>query len=166
MRLFVAICLSEEMKNVVTATLHEMKKSGVKGNYASSKNLHLTLAFIGETKEVPAVKDALQKVDFKSFRLAMSELGNFGDLLWVGVKGNQGLSAAVKAIRGALDEAGIEYDRQKFVPHITIIRKAAGNWKKVKPPKGEMIVKRISLMKSEEKNGKRVYTEVYGVDCR
>ena len=90
----------------------------------------------------------------------LSEMGTFGDLLWVGLKGNQGLSAVVRDVRGALDAAGIDYDKKKFVPHITIIRKMNGNWKSVPAPKGEMMVKKISLMKSEVKDGKRVYTEI------
>ena len=59
----------------------------------------------------------------------------------------------------ALDEAGIPYDRKKFVPHITIIRRMTGKWKQVPAPKGEMMVKSISLMKSVEKDGRRVYIE-------
>ena len=160
MRLFVAVQLSDELKGAVTGTLHEMKKVGVKGNYMPIQNLHLTLAFIGETKESTAVKEALQTVSFKPFRLSMSELGAFGDILWVGMKGNQGLNGLAKDVRAALDNAGIAYQKDKFVPHITIIRKAAGKWQQVSAPKGEMMVKKFSLMKSEQKNGKTVYTEV------
>ena len=160
MRLFAAIQLSDEMKGSITGTMHEMKKAGVKGNYIPMQNLHLTLAFIGETKETPKIREALQNIQIKPFRLSMSELGNFGDILWIGVKGTQGLSQATKSVRDALDAAGIEYDRKKFEPHITIIRKVSGSWKQVADPKGEMMVKKISLMKSEEKNGKRVYTEI------
>ena len=160
MRLFVAIELSNEMKSSITQTMHGLKKAGVKGSYVPSQNLHLTLAFIGEVKRNAAVKEALQTVKIKPFRLSLSEMGTFGDLLWVGLKGNQGLSAVVRDVRGALDAAGIDYDKKKFVPHITIIRKMNGNWKSVPAPKGEMMVKKISLMKSEVKDGKRVYTEI------
>ena len=162
MRLFIAIPLSDEMKSAVTGTMHEMKKAGVKGSYVPTRNLHLTLAFIGEMKEAASVSEALQSVSFKPFRLAFSELGSFGDLLYVGLKGNQGLSGAVKNVREALDAAGIPYDRKKFVPHVTIIRNAAGNFKSVKAPSGEMTVKGFSLMKSELKDGKRLYTEIRG----
>jgi 2'-5' RNA ligase len=164
MRLFVAITLSDEMKKTVTGTLHALKKAGVKGNYVPAQNLHLTLAFIGETKDSTAVKEALQTVKWKSFRLSLAEMGTFGDLLWVGLKGNQGLSAAVQEVRGALDAAGIAYDKKKFAPHITIIRKMSGNWKSLPAPKGEMMVKKISLMKSEVRDGKRVYTEIFAVE--
>ena len=163
MRLFVAIPLSEEMTTAVTGTLHDLKKAGVKGGFVPARNLHLTLAFIGETKETPKVKDALKTVSYKPFKLTLSGLGNFGDLLYAGIKGNQGLSSLVKAVRDALDQAGIDYDRKKFEPHITIVRKAAGKWQQVSAPKGEMMVKKISLMKSEEKDGKRVYTEIMAI---
>lgn len=160
MRLFVAIRLSDEMKSSITGTMHELKKAGVKGSYVPTQNLHLTLAFIGETAKTAAVKEALRDVSLKAFRLSLSDMGSFGDLLWIGVKGNQGLSGAAKSVRKALDDAGIAYDRKAFVPHITIIRKTAGRWQQVSAPRGEMMVKGISLMKSEERGGKRVYTEI------
>lgn len=160
MRLFVAIQLSDEMKKSITGTMHELKKKGVRGNFAPMQNLHLTLAFIGETDDPGAVKEALKNVSFKPFKLSLSDMGTFGDLLWVGAKGNQGLSAAAKAVRDALDASGISYDRKKFVPHITVVRKMNGNWKQVPAPKGEMMVKNISLMKTTFKDGKPVYSEV------
>ena len=160
MRLFVAIRLSDELRKDLIGTMHVLKKLGVKGSYVPADNLHVTLAFIGETSEPEKVKEALAAVKWKSFRLSLSELGCFGDTLWVGAKGNQGLSGAARSVREALDAAEISYDQKKFVPHVTLIRKAAGNWQRAKAPKSEMMVKSISLMKSEEKNGKRVYTEV------
>ena len=163
MRLFVAIRLSDEMKTSVTGMLHDLKKAGVKGSYVPAANLHLTLAFIGETKETGAVKDALRTVSFKPFRLALSEAGAFGDLVWVGMKGNQGLNGLARDVRAALTAAGIPFDSKKFVPHITIIRSAAGKWQSVPAPKGEMMVKSFSLMKSEVKDGRRVYTEIMSV---
>ena len=160
MRLFVAIQLSDDMKKMITQTLHDLKKKGITGNYVPTQNLHLTLAFIGETDHPGAVKDALKTISFKPFRMTLSETGNFGDTIWVGIKGNQGLSGAAKAVRDALDAAGIDYDRKKFTPHITLVRKSGGNWKQVPAPKGDMMVKKISLMKSTFKDGKPVYTEI------
>ena len=163
MRLFVAIQLSDDIKKKITGSLHELKKKGVRGNYVPVQNLHLTLAFIGETDHPGAVKDALKNVSVKPFKLSLDGMGMFGDLLWVGVKGNQGLSAATKAVRDALDDAGIAYDREKFVPHITLIRKVSGSWKQVPAPKGEMKVTKLSLMKTTFRDGKPVYTEYMGI---
>ena len=160
MRLFVAVQLSEELKKNITGTLHDLKQKGVKGNYVPVKNLHLTLAFIGETDEPDRVRGALKGISYEPFKLSLSEMGTFGDLLWVGMKGNQGLSAAARSVRDALDAAGISYDKKAFTPHITIIRKSSGSWKQVPPPKGQMMVKSISLMKTTFKDGKPVYSEV------
>ncbi|MDO5702751.1 MAG: RNA 2',3'-cyclic phosphodiesterase [Lachnospiraceae bacterium] len=163
MRLFVAAELSDEMKNSAIQTMHEMKKAGVKGSFVPKQNLHVTLAFIGEVDSATEVKEALKTVSVKPFRLSFTELGHFGDLIWVGVKGNQGLSSAVRSVREAFDRAGIDYDRKKFEPHITLIRKAAGPWQHAPAPKGDMMVNKISLMKSERRDGKQVYTEVMSV---
>ena len=160
MRLFVAIELSEDMKKTIGGTLHALKQQGVRGRYVPLQNLHVTLAFIGETDRPDAVREALRGVSFKPFKLALSDMGTFGDLLWVGMKGNQAFSGAAKAVRDALDEAGISFDKKKFSPHITVIRKMSGNWKKVPAPKGQMMVKKISLMKTTFKDGKPVYTEL------
>ena len=62
MRLFIAIRLSDEMKSSLLDTMHAFKKSGVKGSYVPGQNLHLTLAFIGETKETAAVKAVSSRV--------------------------------------------------------------------------------------------------------
>ena len=107
MRLFVAVQLSEEIKKSITDTMHGLKKQGVGGSYAPKQNLHLTLAFIGEVEDAAPVKKALATVSCKPFKLSLDGMGTFEDLLWVGVKGNQGLSGAAKGVRDALLAAGI-----------------------------------------------------------
>ena len=164
MRLFIAILISDEMKKTVTGTMHELKKAGVRGSYVPAQNLHVTLAFIGETQDAAAVKSAMQMIVCKPFRMSFSEMGVFDNLLWVGIKGNQGLNKLAKYVAAALDEGQIPYDRKKFVPHITMVRNMGGPWKKVSPPRGDMTVKKVSLMKSEQKAGKRVYTEIFSID--
>lgn len=163
MRLFLAICLSEELQGTMIKTMHSLKQQGVSGSYVTAANLHMTLAFLGDDAEASAVKAVMRGIRFKPFRLSLTDFGAFGDTLWIGAKGSQSLTALVKDIRSALDAANIAYDRQKFVPHITLVRHMKGNWRQTAAPRGEMNVSRISLMKSEEKNGKRVYTEIFSV---
>ena len=160
MRLFIAIELSDELKKSLIGLMHDLKKTGIKGQYAPADNLHMTLAFIGETDQLAKIREAVQSIQFKPFKLSLSDLGNFGELIWLGVKGNQGLSELVKEVRSTLDDAGISYDKKGFLPHITLIRRAIGNYKQVPAPKGMMMVKRISVMKSEVKDGRRIYTAV------
>lgn len=161
MRLFIAIQLSDPMKKALVNMMHELKKQGVEGNYVPAQNLHMTLAFIGEYDDPARIKEVISRVPVPEFRMSLSDMGNFGNILWAGVKGNQKLKAYVKDLRSALDAEGIPYDRDKFVPHITLIRKyTAKRSYKVSMPKAEMMVKRVSLMKSEQKNGKPVYKEL------
>lgn len=161
MRLFIAIQLSDPMKKALVNMMHELKKQGVEGNYVPAQNLHMTLAFIGEYDDPARIKEVISRVPVPEFRMSLSDRGNFGNILWAGVKGNQKLKAYVKDLRSALDAEGIPFDRDKFVPHITLIRKyTAKRSYKVSMPKAEMMVKRASLMKSEQKNGKPVYKEL------
>ncbi len=161
MRLFIAIQLSEEMRKALVDCLHDLKKQGVEGNYVPAQNLHLTLAFIGEYRDPEQVKRILASVPLPAFRLALSEKGNFGNILWAGVKGNQKLKTYVRDLRAALKNAGIPFEDDRFTPHITLIRKvSARNPYQIHLPKAEMEVKRASLMKSETKNGKVTYREV------
>lgn len=161
MRLFIAIQLSEKMRKALVDCLHDLKKQGVEGNYVPAQNLHLTLAFIGEYRDPEQVKQILASVPLPAFRLALSEKGNFGNILWAGVKGNQKLKTYVRDLRAALKNAGIPFEDDRFTPHITLIRKvSARSPYQVHLPKAEMEVKRASLMKSETKNGKVTYREV------
>ena len=160
MRLFIAVELTEDLRKSLIGLMHDLKQAGVKGQYASAGNLHMTLAFIGETDRLPDIRKAVQNVKFKPFKLTLSELGNFGEIVWIGAKGNQGLAELSRTVREALDAAGIPYDKKEFLPHITLIRRASGNYRQVPAPKGSMMVKSISIMKSEVKDGKRVYTAV------
>ena len=161
MRLFIAIRLSDEMKKALVTCMHDLKKQGIEGNYMPAQNLHMTLAFLGEYDDPSKVKEVIRKVPLPEFRLALSEKGNFGNILWAGVKGNQKLKTYVKDLRAALAAEGIPFDKEKFVPHITLIRKVSAKKPyQVHLPKADMTVKKASLMRSEQKNGKMVYKEL------
>lgn len=161
MRLFIAIQFNKEMKDALLKTMHEMKKAGVGGNYVSGDNLHLTLVFIGESAKVAEIKEAIEAVKFKPFKIKLDKPGNFGDLLWAGIGGGQGLAKVAAELRKNLDVAGIDYDKKPFKPHITLVRKATNaKISGIKLPPVQMEVREIALMKSENKSGKMVYTRI------
>ncbi|MCR4739119.1 MAG: RNA 2',3'-cyclic phosphodiesterase [Lachnospiraceae bacterium] len=163
MRLFTAIELSDEMKKAAIKILHDLKESGVTGNYTSVQNLHLTLCFIGELPDSKPVEEALSTVKFKPFKLDYTGIGHFGDLLYAETRGGQGINNLANDIRKALDAAGIDYDRKKFTPHITLIRKSAGKAGKIAIPDASMMVKKVSLMRSDNVKGKMVYKEIFHI---
>ena len=161
MRLFVAIQFSDEMQKSIINLMHDLKSKGIRGNFTPAQNLHMTLCFIGETRDREKIQQALSAIKYKPFKLSASELGRFGDLLWLGARSGQALHALASDIRKALSEANISYDEKKFTPHITLIRKMAGNMPKMTIPKMDMLVKKVSLMKSEQVKGKVAYTEIF-----
>ena len=71
------------------------------------------------------------------------------------------LAAYARELRAALMAEGIPCDQEKFVPHITLIRRAASSKPyEVHLGKADMMVKRASLMRSEQRDGKVVYREL------
>ncbi len=167
MRLFVAIKFSPEIENALTALQNDLKVQGITGNYTKCHNLHLTLAFIGEFDDPSRVMEALSQVSFEPFTISLDEqIGNFGDILWVGTKKNSTLMSLDLRIRRVLDSYHIPYDRKTFRPHITIVRNAKVYGKKEKYisekkiEKTSMTVEKISLMESSRIDGKLVYTEI------
>ena len=164
MRLFIAIELSDNMKKSLIGVMHQLKQQGVTGSYVPVQNLHVTLAFIGETDQMQQVKAVMDQVPLEKGRLSFSSYGNFGDVFWIGIKGNQKIKKYVSDLRRALKDTGIPCDTSKFEPHVTLLRKMKGRRPADLPvPQEDMMIKKISLMKSELKDGKRVYKEIYSV---
>lgn len=165
MRLFIALPFAEEFKGELIRVQNEMRQNGVRGNFSRSENLHVTVAFLGEMDDpAPALK-ALRCVPLPDLTLKAGRLGNFGELLWVGLQKNPVLEQYVKDVRAALDKAGVDYDRKKFRPHITLVRRADWPYSMqvedlADAPRCSMNVERVVLMKSERLNGKLTYTPV------
>ena len=160
MRLFIAIRLSDAMKDALTAAQDEMYAHGVRGNFTTRENMHLTLAFIGEYPDKEQVMDTLSSVSFSSFSIALKGMGCFRDLWWTGMEESAPLTAVVRRTRRALAENEIPFDKKRFSPHITLIRKATGTMPGIQIDTVSMPVKSISLMRSDRGKRGMIYTAV------
>lgn len=160
MRLFIAIKLSEEMTDALANIQKQMYDHGVRGNFTSKENMHLTLAFIGEYPDADVVLEALSEVPFAPFDLCLDGVGSFGDLWWAGLKESIPLAAVTRKVRRVLAEHGIPFDRKKSLPHITLIRKMRGEMPGVQMETVSMMVERISLMRSDRGRNGMIYTEL------
>ena len=164
MRLFIAIKLNDEMLRSIEDIQNSLSRQGVRGNFTKTENLHLTLAFIGEYADPDYVLDTMQKVPFRPFELALEGFGNFGDLWWAGIKRSDVLSSYVKSLRHALADADIPFDRKKFSPHITLVRKASFVIRpKITIPGTSMTASHVSLFRSDRGKGGMIYTELGSV---
>lgn len=169
MRLFIAIEFNEEILQALTKLQSEWKVLGVRGNVTPVQNLHLTLAFIGEYGNPTAVLEAMNSVAFNAFNVRLDGIGSFRDLYWAGIAENVALTNYVRRLRKALAEHSIPYDRKRFSPHITLVRRATFNGSIEEllksPPAGEMEVKSISLMSSSRGKNGMIYTRVGDVEA-
>lgn len=165
MRLFIAINLSEEVKNALRETQSAMFDRGVRGNWSPEENLHLTLAFIGEYPDARPVLDALDAVTFAPFTLTLDGLGCFDDAWWAGVGESAPLHALARRVRRALAEKGIPFDRESFMPHITLIRRASKAPAGIGVPPALMRVEAFSLLRSDRGRGHMIYTELGSVEA-
>lgn len=170
MRLFIAVQTEKEMKKALLALQEEFRRRGVRGNYTKPENLHLTLVFIGEFSDLTRVQRAMESVCFEPVNLRISGIGSFGDVWWAGIEENEELDALVKKLRRALANAGIPFDRKRFLPHITLIRKP--EWDrdpdlgKISVPRGETCAEEISLMLSTRGKSGVIYTELSAIPAK
>ena len=166
MRLFIAVKLSDEMKDALLSVQHRLYTRGVRGRYTPEENLHLTLVFIGEYPEADLVMDALSAFSFTPFDLTLEGMGCFDDLLWAGTKESVPLTAAARRIRRALADRDIPFDRKRFSPHITLIRKATGKIPGIEVPAVSMTVDSVSLMRSDRGRSGMIYTEIGKIEAQ
>ena len=162
MRLFVAIELSEDIKDALSSVIISLKRQGADANFTRRDNMHLTLAFIGETPRLADAKACIDTVDADAFEFSISDSGCFGDLMWVGGCRRPALDALAQKVRRSLLSAGFAIDEKPFRSHITVARRLVCEVKPtVSVPPAKMRVSEITLMRSDRVNGKLVYTPVH-----
>lgn len=163
MRLFIAIRLTEEMKEALTDMQDSLREQGIYGRETPPENMHLTLAFIGEYDDSEYVKEVMDSIEIRPFEITLSGIGAFGNLWWAGLEECAPLNAVARRLRRALSDAGIPFDRKNFRAHITLLRNADGSLRDYGPEavsKASMTVDHISLMRSDRGKHGMIYTEL------
>ena len=167
MRLFIAIRLEDGLKDAVRSLQNELRRRGVEGNFTRPENLHLTLAFIGEYGDPDRVTEAMEQLRAEPIRLSAGGFGSFGELWWLGVEDGGRLDRLARSLRRALAERDIPFDRKRFTPHITLVRKPQYRCDPrlgdLAIPQAEMTARRVSLMLSTRGKNGVIYTELGSV---
>lgn len=161
MRIFIAIWFTEAFRSSILDAQDGLKEYGVRGNYTQPENLHLTLAFIGETERVEKIKAAVDAVKFEPFVIRTGKMGCFNGrsrVVWLGIEGEDRVKAIAQQLRRNLDQRGIDYAKGKFSPHITLVRQPSEMPLDIDVESESMTVSNIYVMKSERINGRLVYT--------
>lgn len=92
--------------------------------HTSEESWHVTLHFIGDAC-LEQVDAALKNISHNMFFVKLKGVGAFPspkypNVLWAGIQVTEELSSLHRMIAKELDQIGIQIDRRRYVPHITI----------------------------------------------
>lgn len=126
MRLFVALDLPPALRD----RLSSLTSYAIPGaRWVPEENYHLTLRFIGETPgwQAEEIDHALAALRAPAFTLTLAGLGTFGKsarglMLWAGVERTPALDHLRAKIETALQRIGLEPERRRFAPHVSLAK--------------------------------------------
>lgn len=124
-RLFIAIDFPQEIKGMLARLC-----LGLPGaRWTPEDQLHLTLRFIGEVDGgvFLDIREALHSLKASPLELTLKGVGFFPPrkqprILWVGIDKNDPLQLLKKRLDSTLSPLGLEPEKRKFSPHITLAR--------------------------------------------
>lgn len=177
MRIFIGTGFNRETKDRIAGIQHIVRENSEKGRFKYIGNFHLTLKFLGEVEEnkIAAMGKALKGIATRHQRLQLNvdKMGFFKGrdsihALWLGFSGElDKLHRLYSDIEDEMHRLGVKKEIKPYTPHITIAQdlilkipfqelESKVSFKDCKP----IEIKEISLIKSEEKQGKRIYTPI------
>lgn len=177
MRAFIGIDFDTSVKEGIKTIQSVVKQNSEKGRFKHVDNFHITIKFLGEiSKEnVFHVNEVLENAAAKNkaFNIKINKLGFFKGresihALWLGLDyENNSLIDLYNYIEEGLSNKGFKKDNKSYTPHITIAQDLIlkTDFCDIKNNLDLSIipifdVKRVSLIKSEQIKGKRIYTPI------
>jgi 2'-5' RNA ligase len=135
MRLFVGLELPWDLRQRIAVLTH----AGIPGaRWVPLENYHVTLRFIGEAPRHLAeeIDHAMAALKAPRFTLTLAGIGTFtsrgrSQTLWLGVERSEPLERLQGKIETALQRCGLEPERRRFSPHLTLARLDNGSEAKV-----------------------------------
>ncbi len=169
MRLFIAIDLPRSFKAEVTRIQKELKQLSCGGRFVPANNFHITLHFIGESRDLQGAVAAMHEAGrgIRPFTLHLGKYDCFDKggkkTSFLEVKGQlDELNALYESLQSALYDNGFSRERKRFTPHITLGRNVehdeiATMELKNLSPNASMTVMGFTLFESRREDGKVVY---------
>ncbi len=132
LRLFIAVELDNKVKNKLEETIESLRRTRARVKWVDSSRMHLTLVFLGNTPEekLDLVKSSIDRSVSReaAFECKVKGLGFFGSprsprIVWAGLSGQiDSLRRIRSSVESELTQAGIDFDRKDFRPHLTLGR--------------------------------------------
>lgn len=131
-RAFVAVELSSDIREKLSALQGQLKKVLPPMNWVHPESIHLTLKFLGwvDSSRVSQLLSALELIGNRqnTFSLEIQRLGVFPSIkrpriLWVGVTGQTHImQQLVLEIEATLESLGFPPEEKPYHPHLTLAR--------------------------------------------
>lgn len=132
MRTFIAIELSDEIRDVLAKAQAHLKYAGADVKWVEPHNIHLTLKFLGEIDErkCDEVKSILDSIASQThpFEISIKDIGAFPKIeyprvIWIGLdKGASEAAELAKETDERLSKIGFQKENRSFAAHLTIGR--------------------------------------------
>jgi 2'-5' RNA ligase len=160
-RTFIALELSERLKEGILCLTDELKERGVRASWAGRQTLHLTLKFLGDVEEteLPEVVAAVARAStgMSPFSFDTRSLGAFPSparprVLWVGIEPVEELMSLQQAVDGELTKLGFPREKRRFHPHITLGR--------IRDPRAESVQGILDVLVAPEEKVKATEVRV------
>ena len=125
MRLFAGLDLPWDLRERLSGLA-----GGIPGaRWVPPENYHITLRFIGDVvaNQAEEIDHALAALRVRRFTVSLTGMGTFEKAgrpvqLWAGVERNPQLDLLQSKIETACQRAGLERERRRFAPHVTLAR--------------------------------------------
>ncbi len=131
MRLFIALPVSEEIRERCRVLQRKGRKLGLSMRWCRPEQIHLTLVFLGkiDDTQLSVLEQAIRTTAARTspFNLAISALGVFPKsgaprVLWAGVSEEKSLMELHRMLSEKIAELGIPVEKRPYRPHLTLAR--------------------------------------------
>jgi len=174
---FISIDIGKALE--LNGLIEEIERTGADLKFVENENIHLTLKFLGDTKEelIEEIKGIMAESvkGIEPFKIKFKGLGVFPNqkylrVIWIGIEEPSKIEKIARNLDEKLSDLGFKKDEHEFSSHITIARvKSARNKDKmyqiIDKAKGrefnEFEVREISLKKSQLTPNGPIYTTIH-----
>lgn len=120
---------------VLDALAGDFEKASPSLKVVSTRQLHLTVKFLGDTEEglVPQIVTAIKEATagLRPFQIRVRGTGAFPSLgrmnvIWVGVEGAEPIARVADSLEASLDRLGFPRERRPWKAHVTLARVKGG----------------------------------------
>ena len=176
-RTFIAISIPPTILTRISLIQADLKKYNCRISWVKTKNIHLTLKFLGETNEemIDDISEMLSKAteSISQFSVSIKETGVFPDyrrprIIWVGAESDNDLLGKLASnIDDKMSCLGFKKENRRFNAHLTLgrVKDSQGIQPILKELKnnedfkaGTFLVEGVSLIKSELHSTGAIYT--------